>query len=180
VKYSKDILVEAVAKSTSVADVLRHLGLRFGGGTHSHISGLLKKHQLDTSHFTGRGSNHGEDHRGGAERLSWKQVLVLKTSGFREKAFRLRRALIESGVEYKCSSCPLTSEWQGKPLRLQVEHKNGNFLDCRKSNLEFLCPNCHSQKETSGGAGLIELTSEATYQREYRKRRRGEMGDTLG
>ena len=50
-------------------------------------------------------------------------------------------------------------EWNGKPLKLILDHKNGNNSDDRHENLRFLCPNCNSQlEETQGGAnrGRIE------------------------
>lgn len=53
-KYTKEILTEAVVNSTSVAGVLRYLGLRNTGGGHSHISSRIRKFGIDTSHFTGQ------------------------------------------------------------------------------------------------------------------------------
>lgn len=87
----------------------------------------------------------------------------------RQSAVRLRRALIESGIKYKCCTCDNEGLWQGKELRLQVNHKNGNWLDNRKENLEFVCPNCHSQTEGwSGNDGGTDITSNA---KQFRKRR---------
>ena len=40
-------------------------------------------------------------------------------------------------------------EWQGKPLTLDIDHVDGNPLNCLLSNLHFLCPNCHAQTESN-------------------------------
>ena len=37
-KYTEEILAAAVRESTSIAGVLRHLGLRPTGGAHAHIN----------------------------------------------------------------------------------------------------------------------------------------------
>lgn len=63
---------------------------------------------------------------------------------------RLRSLLLKLGVEEVCVTCGI-SEWNGVPLRLHVDHKNGNRADNRRRNLRFLCPNCHSQTDTYGG-----------------------------
>jgi hypothetical protein len=147
-KYTREVLEAAVRQSRSMSEVMRHLGLALAGGTHSHLVRRIKAFEIDTSHFLGRAANQGAHHRGG-RRVPWREVLVLRTSGHRQKAHMLRRGLLESGRQYHCEAegCSLTREWLGKPLVLHVNHKNGNWLDDRAENLEFLCPNCHSQTE---------------------------------
>jgi 5-methylcytosine-specific restriction endonuclease McrA len=51
---------------------------------------------------------------------------------------------------YTCECCGI-SEYNGKPLTLQVDHKNGLANDNSLSNLRLICPNCHSQSDTYSG-----------------------------
>lgn len=61
----------------------------------------------------------------------------------------IKRRLIEDNlVEYICAGCGNDGTWKGEPLILQLEHKNGVNNDNRVENLEFLCPNCHTQTKT--------------------------------
>jgi len=48
---------------------------------------------------------------------------------------------------YKCEGCELT-EWRGKPITLELEHKNADRKDNTRENLQLLCPNCHAQTPT--------------------------------
>lgn len=41
-----------------------------------------------------------------------------------------------------CNKCKL-SEWENKPIPLDLHHINGLNYDNRVENLELLCPNCH-------------------------------------
>lgn len=50
----------------------------------------------------------------------------------------------------RCNCCGIT-DWNGKPLSFELEHKDGNNLNNDRQNLEVLCPNCHSQTTTWRG-----------------------------
>jgi hypothetical protein len=41
------------------------------------------------------------------------------------------------------------------PLAISLHHRNGDRLDNRLDNLEFLCPNCHSQTENYAGRNRL-------------------------
>lgn len=59
-KYSDEDIQNAVKNSTSIMGVLRFLGVKESGGSHSHISRRIKKSNIDTSHFTGSAHNKGK------------------------------------------------------------------------------------------------------------------------
>lgn len=74
--------------------------------------------------------------------------VMTENSTYPRKSLK-RRILEEKLLDYKCK-CGNTGEWQNQKLVLQLEHKNGTHNDHRLENLEFLCPNCHSQTKTFG------------------------------
>ena len=51
---------------------------------------------------------------------------------------------MEREKEWKCERCGLNT-WQGSPLPLEIHHIDGNRRNHDLSNLQILCPNCHSQ-----------------------------------
>lgn len=50
---------------------------------------------------------------------------------------------------YVCECCGI-SEWNGKPITLQVDHVDGNAGNNSFVNTRLICPNCHSQQENWG------------------------------
>ena len=151
-KYTREVLEQAVAESTSYAGVMRYLGLRPSGGMQAHLTRQIKKLGIDTTHFTGQAHTKGKPAR---NRMSWEEILVERPPGSaRVKPHLLRRALIEVGVEYKCVLCGLGDDWCGLPLILHVDHIRGDPSDSRLEEVRFLCPNCHSQTATWAGRNI--------------------------
>lgn len=63
----------------------------------------------------------------------------------------LRRRLIREGLMSPiCSNCGL-SEWQGMPIPLELDHRDGDRNNQELANLRLLCPNCHALTPTYRG-----------------------------
>jgi 5-methylcytosine-specific restriction endonuclease McrA len=66
----------------------------------------------------------------------------------------VRKEILKNGLlDYKCNSCGI-DQWNGKNISLELDHINGKRDDHRLENLQFLCPNCHSQTKTFRGKNI--------------------------
>lgn len=142
-KYTKEILEDAVINNNTVMGVLRYLGLKPAGGTHHYIKNRIKHFDIDISHFVGKASNRGKPPK---RRKNASEILILRTNGTRCKRLQLKRALMDIGRTYVCEMCGI-SEWNNKQIVLNIHHKDGNWLNDAAENLQYLCPNCHSQTD---------------------------------
>lgn len=145
-KYTREVVEEAVAGSTSFVGVLRYFGLKPSGGSYTHIRGLIDRYEIDTSHFTGQGWSRG---RKFPPRQPPEYYLrIWPARPYRIRGPVLTRALLAIGREHVCEGCGNDGTWLGVAISLHVDHINGDRNDCRPQNLRFLCPNCHAQTST--------------------------------
>ena len=85
---------------------------------------------------------------------------ILKTT-FEERFAKLRtnvslrrKVIAYQGGEF-CEFCGQGPVWNGDPLTLQVDHRDGNNKNNELYNLRLLCPNCHTQTETYAGRRMM-------------------------
>lgn len=77
------------------------------------------------------------------------EEILIENSSYQTN--KLRKRLLKEGIkQHKCETCKNT-EWNEKPIPLELSHKNGNNSDHRLENLEMICPNCHAQTDSYRG-----------------------------
>lgn len=150
VKWTRDVLAEAVAASTTMCEVLRRIGLEVVGGHHTHISRKVKAFGIDTSHFA------PPSPAGRRKTRRTPEALLVQQEGpqaRRTQGEQLKWALGMLGVPERCARCGTEPVWQGHPLPLEVDHIDGDWRNNRPANLRLLCPNCHSTTDSYRGRG---------------------------
>lgn len=139
-QLSNDEFAELVKNSSSVSEILRKLS--FCKSSFKTIVARISEDGLDCSHFERVAHNKGV-------KIPLSAVLVEHSTYNR---YHLKNRLLKDKLlENKCEICGLEPIWQGKPMVLILDHKNGIRDDARLENLRFLCPNCNSQTETFAG-----------------------------
>ena len=139
--WDKERLANAITDATSVAEVLDRLGL----SRHARAQLVVATREA------GLKLPDGRLHRG--RKLRQEATLRVLVKGKRRiPGYRLRWYMLSTGIfSYICAECGQLPEWNGKVLVLQVDHVNGDPTDNQPRNLQFLCPNCHTQTETFAG-----------------------------
>jgi hypothetical protein len=69
------------------------------------------------------------------------------------KTDRSRKIYLIEKHGVKCFTCENT-EWNDKPIPIQLDHIDGNHENNSEENLRLLCPNCHAQTDTYAGKNV--------------------------
>lgn len=152
IKYLRDIskieLQELFNSSDSVSSVLGKLGF---------IPQRKDSRKLINELIISLGIDLSEMHLNLQQKVTQANSSAFKAGNFefsRGKFIQgthLIKHLRKIGREMKCSECPITDTYNGKPISLQVHHIDGDNSNNELDNLALLCPNCHSQTDSYCG-----------------------------
>lgn len=139
-KVSVSELQDIINKSTTYKEVLEKLGYENAvGSAYRTLKEYIKEAGLDTSNLTHRTSTPFTPNT--------DEQVFCENSKVTQSCLR-NRVLKKQVIPYVCAICGQPPEWNGKPLTLTLDHKNGNRTDNRLENLQFVCPNCDHQQST--------------------------------
>lgn len=149
---STERLKEIVKSSTTFTQILNYFQLKNRGGNHKTLKGRLNNEGIDYSHV----GKHAGGCKGSvnlSQVLSLEECLlkifVISNEPYNHNVKKYLKRY--SMIPYECFDCKNLGQWNNKPITLELDHINGISNDNRLINLQYLCPNCHSQTPTFRG-----------------------------
>jgi len=103
---------------------------------------------------------------------TWRDVLRFSPTKVSQSTIRryYEQYRREMGLPFRCDNetCAFHTQppvWDGKPLPLILDHRDGVRRDNRPEKLRLLCPNCDAQLFTRGGGnkGRVSAVSDGGY-----------------
>jgi 5-methylcytosine-specific restriction endonuclease McrA len=141
VYYTTEELSLAVSKSICWSDVCRELNITICSHNYKKAKSICEKNNISYTHFDIKKSYT-------RNKKVWSEEEVYRPNSLFPRAQLRARILKDKLLDYKCTSCGNDGKWNDKKLTLEVEHINGINDDHSKTNITWLCPNCHSQTKT--------------------------------
>ena len=149
VTVSEAGLRAAIAVATSKIQAIELLGWPLTNGSRRRLSEMIRLYGVDVSHF-----QQGPWNKGMQVGRTGRPLDEYLVKGSSCKTSWLRIRLIAEGIlDPECATCGGRT-WQGRPMPLELDHKNGDRRDNRLVNLALLCPNCHALTPTYRGRNI--------------------------
>ena len=140
-KDRENYYIELIKNSNSLCEVCKKAGIVHTTGNYKTLKKIILENDIDISHFK----------RNGGAYVKPRAIEEYLVKGSQITSYKLKNKLFLAGLKEKRCECCGNTEWMGKPINLELHHKNGDPRDNRIENLEILCPNCHSYTDTYSG-----------------------------
>lgn len=113
---------------------------------------LIKKSEA-TKSWLARETNSNRKKRIEKYKQSMKRnrISKLEQLDFDSLSDSLKRKKILQEQNFQCNLCSIGTTWNEQPLKLELDHINGDKKNNSRTNLRMICPNCHQQTPTYKG-----------------------------
>lgn len=132
--YSDNDVIENSKKVSSIAGLLKELGLKPAGGNYIHMKKTLQRLNINTTHWGGKSWNKN------AQLKNWQDYV--RVESLKPHLLKLRGN--------QCEMC-FNINWLNNPIPIEVHHIDGNRTNNNLNNLQLLCCNCHALTKTWRG-----------------------------
>ncbi len=152
--WEEDNLRSVVARQISYSGTLQELKLSCRSGNFDTLKSKIAKYNISTAHFDPAVMARITKDKNGTN-TKQSLDLILSGKGKTITSSALKNQLIKAGLKERiCEQCKLT-EWQGQPIPIELNHKDGINTNNVYSNLEILCPNCHALTPTYNSKNIV-------------------------
>jgi predicted RNA-binding Zn-ribbon protein involved in translation (DUF1610 family) len=145
-KYTREYIEDLVKTSKSIWEVVeKTTTMKKTEGNFNYISRLIKRYNIDKSHFPDGRIGQNRIEKPLSEYLVKGKYLTLNGN-------RLKGKLYKAGLkENKCEECGQGEIWRGAKISLILDHIDGDRDNNELNNLRIICPNCNAALDTHCG-----------------------------
>jgi hypothetical protein len=148
---------ESIVNAAKTHNVMNKAAASLGLSPKTFKKYALKYGVYDTSQSYSEGN-----YTRGFAAIPLEEILEGKHPGYNSTNLK-RRLFNECVKEKKCEECGLT-EWNEKPIPLELHHIDSCRSNHKLENLQIICPNCHAQSALYRGNKLT-VNGEIIYEK---------------
>jgi 5-methylcytosine-specific restriction endonuclease McrA len=148
--FTKDEIINIIKQSNSMIEVLNKIGYTANGSyAFRKLRRFCKENNIDLQNLNKKTKDIKIKKLLSCNTPIELDKVLIENSTYNRQSLKnrlLKEGLLKN-VCYECNQLPFHN---GKYLVLEIDHINGIRNDNRLENLRILCPNCHSQQQTTG------------------------------